>query len=238
LFQRAIDLDPNFAQPVAAMGITLILQMILFYTESPLETLEQALQFANKAIALDDKEAMAHLALGRVQTSRGEYDAAIAELRTAIDLNPSLALAHFVLGVALALTEELDEAISEYDKAIRLSPRDPVIWEFFAHRAWTRLLLRDYEAAVEDAQRAIRHPAAAFYPHAILASALALLNRREEANIALAKLLEIKPDFSQNALLAAFSPLNPEALRPLYKTYFDGLRKAGLDIPDEPTAAD
>jgi adenylate cyclase len=238
LFQRAIDLDPNFAQPVAAMGITLILQMILFYTESPLETLDEALQCANKAIALDDKEAMAHLALGRVQTLRGEYDAAIAELRTAIDLDPSLALAHFVLGVALVPTEELDEAISEYDKAIRLSPRDPVIWEFFAQRAWARLLLRDYEAAVEDAQRAIRHPAAASYPHAILASALALLNRREEANIALAKLLEIKPDFSPNALLAARYPLNPEALRPLFKTWIDGLRKAGLDIPDGPTTAD
>jgi hypothetical protein len=51
-------------------------------------------------------------------------------------------------------------------------------------------------------------------------------------------LLEIKPDFSPDAVLAAYSPLNPEALRLQFKTYFDGLRKAGLDIPDEPTAAD
>ena len=47
------------------------------YAESPLETLQEALQFANKAIALDDKEAMAHYSLGRVQSLRGEYDAAI-----------------------------------------------------------------------------------------------------------------------------------------------------------------
>jgi adenylate cyclase len=238
LFQRAIDLDPNFAQPVAAMGITLILQMILFYTESPLETLEQALQFANKAIALDDKEAMAHLALGRVQTSRGEYDAAIAELRTAIDLNPSLALAHFGLGVALVRTEHPDEAICEYDTAIRLSPRDPVIWVFFTSRAWARFFLRDYEAAVKDARRSTRNPAAAYHAHAILASALALLERREEAKIALDNLLEIKPDFSPDAVLAAMSPLKPEAVRPLFKTWIDGLRKAGLNIPDEPSAAD
>ena len=193
---------------------------------------------ANKAVALDDKEAMAHFTLGRVQTLRGEYDAAIAELRTAIDLNPSLALGHFGLGQALMQRKQFDEAISEYDRAIRLSPRDPMVTGFYDLRARARLLLGDYETAVEDARHAIRHPAAIFWPHATLASALAHLDRREEAKIALDKLLEIKPDFTPDAALAAWSPLDPKALRPQFKTWIDGLRKAGLDIPDEPAATD
>jgi adenylate cyclase len=238
LFQLATDLDPNFAQPVAAMGYTLFRSIIDAYAESPLETLEQALQCANKAIALDDKEAMAHFTLGRIQGLRGEHDAAIEELCTAIDLNPSLALAHLGLAMALWLSEQPEEAIAECDAAIRLSPRDPVKWAFFGVRASAQLFLRDYKAAVEDARRSIQNPAASYHPHATLASALAHLDRRDEAKIALDKLLEIKPDYSPDALLAAWSPLNPEALRPLFKTYFDGLRKAGLDIPDEPTAAD
>jgi tetratricopeptide (TPR) repeat protein len=238
LLQRAAVLDPSFAQAFAALGYTLYIQVLLLHADSPLENLEQALRLANKAVALDDKEAMAHNTLGRVQTLRGEYDEAIVELRTAIDLNPSLALGHLGLGQALALTEQLDEAISEYDTAIRLSPRDPAAWAFYNMRAWARLSLRDYEAAVEDARHAIRQPTAAFWPHSVLASALALLDRREEAKIALDKLLEIKPDFSPHAALAAIIPVNPEALRARYKTWFDGLRKAGLDIPDEPAAAD
>ncbi len=213
-------------------------EIIFSYSDSPLETLDQALRFANQAVVLDDKEAMAHFTLGRVQTLRGEYDAAIAELRTAIDLNPSLALAHFGLAIALVVTGQLDEAISECDTAIRLSPRDPIIWGFYNMRAWARFLLGDYEAAVEDGRSAIRHPAAPFWPHANLASALAHLERREEAKIALDKLLEVKPDFTVDAALAALSPLNPEALRPQMKTWIDGLQKAGLDIPDEPTTAD
>ena len=76
-----------------------------------------------------------------------------------------------------------------------------------------------------------------YWPHAVLASALALLDRREEAKIALDKLLEIKPDFSPHAALAAWSPLNPEALRRQFKTWIDGLRKAGLDFPDETAEA-
>ncbi len=238
LFQRAGDLDPNFAQAFAALGYTLYLQVVFSYADSPLEDLELALRLANKAVALDDKEAMAHLALGRVQTLRGEYDAAIAELRTAIDLNPSSALARHGLGLALMLTGQLDKAISELDAAIRLTPRDPYVWAFYAYRAWASVLLGDYEAAVEDARRAIRHPAANFWPHGFLASALALVGRREEAKIALDKLLELKPDFSPDGFMAVLSPLNPEALRPLLKTWIDGLRKAGLDIPDEPATAD
>jgi len=237
LFKLATDLDPNFAQPVAAMGYTLFRSIIDAYAESPLEALEQALQCANKAIALDDKEAMAHFALGRIQSLRGEYDAAIEELRTAIDLNPSLALAHFGLGVALLESKQPDEAVRECDRAIRLSPRDPLSWAFFAIRAQAHLSLRNYDAAVQDARRAIRNPAASIWPHAALAAALAYLGRCEEAKIALDKLFEIYPHFSPDALLAATSPLNPESSRPGLKTMFDGLRKAGLDIPDEPTAA-
>ncbi len=65
---------------------------------------------------------------------------------------------------------------------------------------------------MEDARRSIRHPAAGFLPHARLASALAHLDRREEAKIARDKLLEVEPNFSPDVILAAFSPLNPEAL--------------------------
>ncbi len=238
LFQRASDLDPNFAQAVAALGYTLYLQVVFLYAGSPLEDLEQALRFANKAVALDDKEAMAHFALGRVQTLRGEYNAAIEELRTAIELNPSSAPAHYGLALALTLTGHLEQAISESDTAIRLSPRDPLVWAFYNNRAWARLLLGDYEAAVEDAGQAIRHPAADYGAYSQLASALALLDRREEAKIALDRLLEVKPDFSPDAVMAAWSPLNPEAVRPLFKTWIEGLRKAGLDIPDEPAKDD
>ncbi|MCZ6453393.1 MAG: hypothetical protein O6909_04040 [Alphaproteobacteria bacterium] len=111
------------------------------------------------------------------------------------------------------------------------------MWAFYNIRARAHFFLGDYEAAVEDTRRAIRHPAARYWPHATLASALAHLDRREEAKIALDKLLEDDPDFSPHAALAAWYPLNPEALRPLYKTWIEGLRKAGLDIPDEPAAA-
>ena len=73
---------------------------------------------------------------------------------------------------------------------------------------------------------------------AIWASSLALLDRGDDAKIALDTLMKVQPDFSPNYVMSAFSPLNPAALRPLFKTWIEGLRKAGLDIPDEPAGDD
>ena len=50
--------------------------------------------------------------------------------------------------------------------------------------------------------------------------------------ITLDNLLEFKPDFNPDASLTAWSPLNPEALRSLSRTFFDDPRKSGLDVPD------
>jgi adenylate cyclase len=234
LFQRASDLDPNFAQPFAMLGFTLYQEVIHSYAEPSVDSVEQALRLANKAVSLDDKEAMAHTTVGRVQFLRGEYDAAIAELRAAIKLNPSSALAHLGLGTVLNMTGQGDEAIFECDTAIRLSPRDPSAWVFYNVRALGHIFSGDHDAAVDDARQASRHPGASFWPYATLASALAHLDRHEEARIALDKLLEVKPAFTPDTALAAASPLDPEALRPRFKTLIDGLRKAGLDIADEP----
>ena len=55
-FQHAVDLDPDFAQAVAAVGYTLFFEVHNFCANSPLEKLDQALSLANRAVTLDDKE--------------------------------------------------------------------------------------------------------------------------------------------------------------------------------------
>ncbi len=68
-----------------------------------------------------------------------------------------------------------------------------------------------------------------FWAYSNLAWVLGHLGRRAEAASALARLDEMKPDFSLE-LLSPFK--NPDHFR----HHVDGLRKAGLEIPDEPAA--
>ncbi len=236
--QRATELDPNFAQAYAGLGYSLFLKVAFAYTNAPRQDLDQALQAASNAIALDEKEALGHFALGRTQTLIGEFDTAIAELQTAVELNPNLAIAHYGLAFALTYGGEPEQAIPIFDTAIRLSPHDPAIWTFYGFRGLAYFLLQDYEAAIMNFQRAIRHPRTQPWPYAWLASALAQLDRFEEARAALKKLLKMRPDYTPAVQLASASPLDPKAMVPLFQPWIDGLRKAGLDIADEPADAE
>jgi len=75
LFQQVHELDPAFATPYAYEAYCHYLGVILGYAEVPGESLEKALAAAKKALALDDKDPVAYLALGRVYTMLGEHDA-------------------------------------------------------------------------------------------------------------------------------------------------------------------
>ena len=81
---------------------------------------------------------------------------------------------------------------------------------------------------------AIRRPGAGFWPYAHLATALGRLGRIEEAQPVIDKLRELKPDFSPEFFDRGRIGVDPSFSSP----YFQGLRKAGLDIPDEPVVDD
>ena len=77
----------------------------------PATTVERAIEFAQKAVALDRDDAGAHCTLGRIRYLCREYAAAISELELALDLNPSLALAHYGLGAAFVFSGRPHERI-------------------------------------------------------------------------------------------------------------------------------
>ena len=233
LFRRAIEIDPRFAAAHANLSFSHFLDSVLAYGDSPLQSIALAETAAKQAITIDDKDATAHYTLGRILTARGDYPAAIAELRAALELNPSFALAHHGLGLALLFSGQAAEAVPEFDTAARLSPHDPYMWLFETNRASARIALGQFEEAERFARSAIRRPGAGFWAYAALASALGHLGRIEEARPALDKLLELKPEFSPEFFDSVWIGVDPSFTTP----YFEGLRKAGLDVPDEAAGA-
>ncbi len=225
LLRRARELDPSFAPAHAYESYAHFLSVIVGYAEAPDQALAAALTAAKKAVALDDKDAVAYFALGRVYMLRGEHDASIAELEMALALNPSFAQAYHGLGFALALSGRLEEAAEALDKAVRLSPRGPLLWGTAVVRSLTCSLLQQYEAAVEWARKAMREPrASGYWPYAALASALGNLGQMEEARGAVDTALREKPDLTLAYLKKTLPTKQPGGLKP----YLDGLRKAGL----------
>ena len=233
LFRRAIEIDPRFAAAHANLSYSHFMDGVLAYNDSPHQSFALAGTVAKQAIAIDDKDAMAHCTLGRALTARGDYPSAIAELRATLELNPSFALAHYGLGAALMLHGQAREAVPEFEMARRLSPHDPYMWLFESVGAMAHLALGQFEDAERMGRSAIRRPGAGFWAYVSLASALGSLGRIEEARPILDKLRELKPDFSLEFFESVWIGVDPSFTALL----FEGLRKAGLDIPDEPSTA-
>ena len=227
LFRQVHELDPTFATPYAYEAYCHYLGVMLGYAEVPGENLEKALTAAKKALALDHKDPVAYLALGRVYTMLGEHDASVAANEKALELSPSFYLAHHGLGFALALSGQLEESAKALDKAIRLSPRDVLLWGTMSFRSLTCNLLQQYEAAADWARKSILEPRAVgggYWSYAVLASALGNLGQTAEAHEAVEEALHRKPDLSLAFLETTLPTKQPGGL----KNFIAGLRKAGL----------
>ena len=130
LFKRASELDPEFAEPHALLALMGVVEVLYGYSQSPSETLTQSAQSAQRAVQLDDRNALGHFVLCRVYSSSGKHEMAIAEGEKAVAINPSLAFAHHGLAMALLWANKAEDAVVSFDNAIRLSPvRRQNIWD-------------------------------------------------------------------------------------------------------------
>ncbi len=222
--QRAIDLDPAFSSAYAALSMTHYYSFILGFAEDRAAELILAYEAGKTAVSLDENNAFAHVAFGRVHTARGEHAAAIAACERAISLNPSFASAHFGKAHSLWQKGQPAEALPFYDEVMRLSPRDPLMWAFMGSKAIALILLSRYEEALECAREGQRVPHTALWTFMPEVSALGHLGRIEEAQSAIERVRAIKPDVSA-AFVEQVLTFTHKADR---DHFVEGLLKAGL----------
>jgi TolB-like protein len=116
-FDRAVQLDEEFAPAWAGLGLTY--GLLPFYTEAvPFEIAEEkARTAAERAVALDPELPSAHAAAGQALAFGPERAAAF---RRAITLDPKYAEAHQWLGETLAQMGFHEEAVRESRLAVEL----------------------------------------------------------------------------------------------------------------------
>ena len=100
------------------------------YSRYVKEENERAIELFKKAIALDQRYALAYAGLGDAyaqRVSKFEFslewlDSSIAASRTAIALDPNLAEPYKALGVVYVQRGELRAALAQYSRAVALNP--------------------------------------------------------------------------------------------------------------------
>jgi TolB-like protein/Flp pilus assembly protein TadD len=224
LLRKAIELDPFNAEGFCLLAFTHLMQVQFGWSESADQSIQEAAKAAENAIAIDNRGAWAHTALGLVDLISRRYDDAIRRLKRAVQLNPSLANAYGALGQALTLAGECAEAVEQINKAIRLSPRDPFLVYWFAHLGMVAFVEERYDVTCEWGAKILQENPCFPGVYRLLAASYGQLGRIEEAKAALKELLLLIPGMTIDDVRKQVPFKNPVHM----ERYIDGLRKAGL----------
>jgi tetratricopeptide (TPR) repeat protein len=219
LLERSLALDPGFAPAHAAIAWCQAEDLFFCYaTHDQNDIIDRA----RRAVALDDRDALSHLALAWGLTFGRQPEAAIDAAKRAISLNPSFAHAHAILGRLLIHSGRCDEGIRQVEWALRLTPFAPSARQY-AILAVGHLYLGNDAKAVELARESIQ-PFDTWAPHMIMTSAYGHLGDQTGAKQELRETQKHQPDFSIAQVRRDYIVFDATCLERLLA----GLRKAGV----------
>ena len=89
LFERAIELDSAYGRAFAALSKTFNHDWRYSWSENPAKSLDLAVELAERAVALDDKDARGHSELVYARLYKKQNDSAVAEYEKALELDPN-----------------------------------------------------------------------------------------------------------------------------------------------------
>src|SRR2546422_2421037 len=160
LYERAIQLDPNFALAVARSSLV---QSWLVHTYDPTrERREKARTLAERALQLQPDLPEAHLAVGSsYYYGDNNYDAALREFEIAQRGLPNESDAYLAIGAIQRRQGKWTESTVNLEKAASLNPKDS--WPL-QNLADNYQVLRNFDAANKTIDRALALDPNAFEP--------------------------------------------------------------------------
>ncbi len=222
MFQKAIDLDPNYAAAYAELGLSLVEAVAAGWTEFVADDLDRAETLAQKAVARDPTLASAYRLLAEIHLSRRHFDLALAQNERALEINPSDAENFLERGEFMVWAGRASEALPWLEGALRLDRGNA--------RAALSLgaayyFLGRYGDAIEPMDRALAGNIGRvkqFEGRAILAATYAQLDRREDAEREWSVLMRMAPFVDAERFASQYGT------QTAHDHMLEGLKKAGF----------
>lgn len=154
-FQKAVNLDANYAQAWAALAVT---ELILpsYGLDSFDASLPRGESAAQRALSLDSNTASAYVAVGLANTFRCRWPEADRAFRRALALAPGDAEAVNQYAQFLSAVGQLEPSLREIERAQQLDPLSPIIGVI--HAGALAALRRDAEAEAQIKSVVAAHP--------------------------------------------------------------------------------
>jgi len=218
LLERAVERDPLSADAHALLANVYLGEHRFDMNKRP-NPVGRALTHALAATRLDPENAYARCWLAIVHFFQNENDKFEAEASLAVQLNPNDPETLADIGHYLSFLGEFERGVALTRRAQQLNPLHPG-WYYFSF-ARLHYHQRDYHAVISDMERAGLPDF--YWSYLLRAAAHGQLGHAAEAKAALARMLELKPEFSAGAELRKWNAAPDDMAHIL-----EGLRKAGL----------
>src|SRR5512136_671346 len=114
--EEALVMCPQSSSTYELLAITYLMDYWLGSGKSPQESIEKAIELAQKAIALDDAYAQPHGLLSFLYSIKREHEKAIAEGERAVALDPNGADVYAWYAMSLTFAERPEDAIPLFQK--------------------------------------------------------------------------------------------------------------------------
>lgn len=149
-FQRAVELDPNFALAHDGLGASYVNRV--FKGLGGAEDFERAEVAFNKALAIDPQLIEARMLMVFVYMWRGQKQKAREEVARARKEAPDEPVVHFVKATLHRLDGEYGRALRSYDRLVRLDPAAHVVASY--NRAAVHMYMGHFEETVRQLDNA------------------------------------------------------------------------------------
>ncbi len=196
LFQKAIELDPRYADAYAGLGETY--SSIYHDVERAESWLDKAIEASLKALMYDSSLPEAYAALGLSYYNKRMISEAVTASEKAIELDPNNFIGYWILGRIYNNTDKCRESVRLFQKVIELNP------DFYSVYGDLQIVYgrlgekEEYQKILVQALETYRrylsqHPDDA-RGHMYYATDLAQVGRKDEAKLEAAKAIELSPD--------------------------------------------
>jgi adenylate cyclase len=218
-FQKAAEIDPNFAATFAGLAGAILNSAMIYHQISIEQAAKEGEAFARKAVALDQRDARARARVAQAVFAKGDLEGSILESDEALLIDPNCDVAYSQKAISLILLGRHEEGRQAAQAALRLSPRDPARPSRLAHISRSYYLEGNYKMSESTLRQLIREYPGHTPAYEYLIASFGQLGKLAEAKAMIAMAPSGYDQYSRHR--------PPFRLPVDHEHIVDGLRKAG-----------